>query len=720
MSAAGAIRPSLWQSFPVDLGWRNLVFSLRTAIAGVIALAIAFWLEMRDPQWSILTVYLLAQPTAGAAVAKGVYRIFGTVLGAAMGLVILALYAQFPVPLVGSVALWLGICFYVAARRSNYSAYAFMLAGYTGLLVALEGASDPVNAWSIAFDRTGEIVIGIICVTAASAIVMPRYAGVMLREQMAQVFRDLAHFGAVALRPGVPFGVFVALRRTMVGALVSFDALRSYAVFEAPALRADDAMLRRVIRDFLRVLGVARGLYLRIEDFRVEGAGPIVERLKPAVEEAAVTLDRIAAETAPVDPRRLRTALLAARAGLGAAAAELESMAGRVPFEPLADGLLVLRRAGDLLHGLSMVMVSEAASLRARRPSAARRRPEILPGVARTEAALVGLRAALALISICGIWAATEWNEGFVAVTGVGLMLFFSVNQDRPGPLAFAFLIWSTVAIALAYAAMVLVLPRIEGYEALALFLVVALLPGGLMAGTPRYAWPGIALAGFLANEIGTSNRFQPDELAFFNSNLAFLGGMALCLVYLKLFPVDSLATRGRVWTEVMGRLLPEAARGARHERAISAEIYAMLAELLPRLALDRQEEEDFLRGTLGAASMSLELGRLDRLRREPGLPAPAAAAVATFLTRFAGILETVPRARERIAAVIAGAEAAVGEARAVLRALPLEPGSPAAALAVRAGASLRFIADRFDIDRGFLVRSFDARSFEVQSFKAA
>jgi uncharacterized membrane protein YccC len=707
MSAADVSRTTPWSPLPVDLSWPNLVFALRTAAAGVTALAIAYWLEMQDPQWAILTVYLLAQPTAGGALAKSAYRIAGTIAGACAGLVILAFYAQAPVPLVGSVALWLGGCFYFGARLRNYASYGFMLAGYTALLVALEGASDPIEAWSIAADRTGEIVIGIVCATAVTILVMPRYAGIVLREQMARLFGELSHYGATALRPGTPPATFAALRRAMVEAIVKFDALRSYTVFEAPEMRADDLLLRRAVREFLRVLAVARGLYIRIEDFRVEGAAPIVEQMKPAMEATAATLQRIAADPgAFADPRRVRAELLAARTGLGAAATGLESLAGRAPFEPLADGLLILRRAGDLLHGLSMVMVSEAASLRARPPLAVRRPLGTLPAPAHTEAALIGLRAALAVTLGCAIWAATGWTYGFTAMTGVGLMLFFAVNQDRPGKLGLSVMIWSVLAIAVAYVAMVVVLPRIEGFDALALFLVVILMPGGLMAGTPQTTWAGILFAGFIGAQLGTGNLFQPNDLVFFNSNAAFVIGMAACLGLLALFPVTSMATRARFWRTVMGQLLPEAARGVRHERRILGQIVDMLADLMPRLSLDRADEEDFLRGALGAASTSLGLGRLNRLRREPDLPQEASVILATFLTSFAAALEALPQARRQRADQLANAEAAVREARAALAGLPLEPGSVSAALTVRAGASLRFIADRFDIDRAFLARS--------------
>ena len=201
MSAAGALRTSLWRSFPVDLGWRNFVFAIRTALAGITALAIAYWLDLQDPQWAIVTSFLLAQPTAGGAIAKGAYRSIGTLAGALFGLLVVALYSQAGPPLVGAMALWIGVCFYAAARLRNFAAYGFMLAAYTALLVGFEGAVNPTGAWLIAVDRTSEIAIGIATATAASVLILPRYAGDVLRASLATTFTGLATYAAAALRP---------------------------------------------------------------------------------------------------------------------------------------------------------------------------------------------------------------------------------------------------------------------------------------------------------------------------------------------------------------------------------------------------------------------------------------------------------------------------------------------------------------------------------------
>ncbi len=255
-------------SFPsIDVSWQNIAFSLRTAAAAILALALAYWLELSDPQWATLTVYILAQATVGAALAKGVWRAIGTVAGGLIGLVLVALFSQAPELLVAATVLLVGASFYAAARLRNYTSHGALLAGYTMLLVAFEGSTHPLNAWSIAVDRTTEILIGITCGTLASMIILPRYAGDALREAQANTFSRLARYVAAALRLSTPAAIFARRRRQMVAEVVSFDALCSFTLFEIPELRTDEELVRRTVRQFLIVLSIARGLVIRLEEF---------------------------------------------------------------------------------------------------------------------------------------------------------------------------------------------------------------------------------------------------------------------------------------------------------------------------------------------------------------------------------------------------------------------------------------------------------------------
>jgi len=262
----------------IDTSWQNIVFSLRTAAAAILALAFAYWLELSEPQWATLTVYILAQPTVGAALAKGAWRAVGTVAGGLSGLVLVALFSQAAELLVAATVLLVGASFYAGARLRNYTSYGVLLAGYTMLLVAYEGSADPLHAWSIAIDRTTAILIGIACATLASTIILPRYAGDVLREAQANTFVSLANYVATALRLSAPATVFMQLRRQMVTEVASFDALCSFTLFETPELRANAEYLRRTVREFLVVLSIARSVRSprRIrQGWRAAGAGPL-------------------------------------------------------------------------------------------------------------------------------------------------------------------------------------------------------------------------------------------------------------------------------------------------------------------------------------------------------------------------------------------------------------------------------------------------------------
>ena len=611
-------------------------------------------------------------------------------------------------PFVLSMVIWLGLCIYSAARTRNFVSYGFLLAGYTALLVGYEGAEAPTGAWLIAVDRTSEILIGIACTAVASALILPRHAGDVLRGALGETFAGLARYGAAALRPATPMDRFIAMRRRMVGAVIQFDALRSYTRFESSDMRVDDAGLRRVRREFLAVLAVARGLYFRLANAQEKEEGVILERLRPALEETAACLERIAGDPQAVaDPRKTRDALLAARKTLGAAVDDLAAEVGKAPLDPLANGLLILHRAADMLHGLSMVMVAETATLRA---TARGQRPLRLIAPAQsgdTGAVMQGVRAALALLIISVFWAATTWSAGFWAIIGLGVMLIVLVNQEQPGRLGWPYLGGVVVALMAAYAALVFVLPNLEGFEALALFLVLALLPAGLMIGTPRFAIAGMGFGSFFAAEIGTGNVFQPDPQTYMNNGLGLVFGMGICLlVAAGLMPVDAAGTRRRAWAAII-RALPVAARGERSERAVAGDIFAILGGLLSRLDLEKPGDETLLRGSLGAASTSMELWRLHDRKDDPAMPPPARAAIGACLDHLATAFSRLAERRAKRAEIVADAEAAVLAARAALAALPLEPGSPAAHAVVRAAASLRFVGDRFGIDRPFLLRSF-------------
>lgn len=705
-----AIQHALAHLFSLDIGWRNIIFSLRTAGAAILALAIAYWLNLDDPQWATLTVYLLAQQTVGATLSKGAWRAMGTIGGGLLGLATVALSSQAPELLVATTVTMVGVTFYLGARLRNFVSYGMLLAGYTFLLVAYEGSVDPLNAWSIAANRIGAILIGIGCGTVMGMIVLPRYAGEALCEALSSTFRDLTGYVATALRLSASLAVFAKLRGEMVRKVVSFDALCSSTVFEGPEMRANAAGVERIVHEFLIVLSVGRGLFVRLDAFDERNARVVETRLRPTLEAIAQRVEEAGAD--PLiwrAPEELRGELRQSHRELDAAAADLEAMAGVAPFEPLANGLLILNRVGDLLDGLAKVVLTEAASLDDRGRSVSLRHLHKRDPAAGREALLLGIQAALAIALLSVFWMASGWSGGFTAVSGGIITLFLAVNQDDQRAAARTYLIWTAAGIVVAYLAMIFVLPHLEGFGALAAVLMPILFVPGLMAGTPSHALAGIAFGAFAISEMSTGNVFVPEEQAFISNAIALLLGMVICLAVIAATPVNSRARRDRSWRRVVGTVLPQVARGSANPDRASDEIVAMLASLLSRLALDQQRDEDFFRGTLGAASVAIELGRLVELGSNVDTPADVAGELKRFLEQFASSLEAVASDPADCGPALARAEAIVSGMRGYLSSLPLVPG-PEARPVLRAGAALCFIADRFSIDRAYLERDFVKR----------
>ena len=80
----------------------------------------------------------------------------------------------------------------------------------------------PEQVWTLAADRTTEVMLGIVCVGLVHALVLPRFAGDVLRRSLRSTFASMAHYAAVILRPGTPDRVYTILRRQMAGEVIKF------------------------------------------------------------------------------------------------------------------------------------------------------------------------------------------------------------------------------------------------------------------------------------------------------------------------------------------------------------------------------------------------------------------------------------------------------------------------------------------------------------------
>src|SRR6185437_414938 len=115
-----------------------LLFGVRLWASVCLALFVAFWLELDNPFWAGTSAAIVCQPQLGGSLRKGWFRMIGTMLGAAIIVVLTACFPQDRTAFFGLLALWGGLCAFAATALRNFASYSAALAGYTAAIIAAD------------------------------------------------------------------------------------------------------------------------------------------------------------------------------------------------------------------------------------------------------------------------------------------------------------------------------------------------------------------------------------------------------------------------------------------------------------------------------------------------------------------------------------------------------------------------------------------------------
>ncbi|KVC41492.1 fusaric acid resistance protein [Burkholderia pseudomultivorans] len=517
-----AVRTALRDACPT-LPPGALGFALRNTAASLLALYIAFRMNLDDPKWAASTVWIVAQGSRGMGLSKSQYRILGTAVGAVVALVLTGAFAQTPELFVPALAGWIGLCAGVATFLRNFRAYAAVLAGYTAAIIAMDAVSAPLHAFDIATARFLYVVVGILCGAAFETVFAPGSPLRDVRTRFANYLRHAAAVGAGALRRE-PNGA--AVHRLFADAL-ELDTAAEYAAAGAPPVRNAIGHLRTAVLGVLSAQ--AAGQALREHATRSGGAPELL------VAEAARVLDGVAASAeAGPEMSALRTRVNDA---LRAEAAE--------PVGSDPSRLLTLDRLAAVLAGFERAFAGKTLIDREQRPTSrvryAYHRDAVL-------AWHNGIRAFVAVLAAAAIWIVSAWPSGggFVAITGVVCALF----STRPNSVSatVGFLKGAACAAVAGALCNFVLLPAVSGFEMLAYILGVFMIGTGIAMRNPRTAGIGSGFSIFFWNFTSPDNTARIGDAAFLNSALATLLGIAFgALVFALVFPGDPGGSRRRM-----------------------------------------------------------------------------------------------------------------------------------------------------------------------------
>jgi uncharacterized membrane protein YccC len=602
-----------------------LLFAIRLWASVCLALFVAFWLELDNPFWAGASAAIVNQPQLGASLRKSWFRIIGTVVGATMVVVLTAWFPQDRVGFLGGLALWGGICSFMATALRNFASYAAALAGYTAAIIAADnlgatGGADP-DIFMLAITRASEICIGIVCAGVFVAGTDLGGSGRRLAASFANLASEIAgRFAHMLNLPGSQLTDTQTERRDLLRRVILLDPMIDQALGESAEVRYRSSTLERAVHGLFRALDGWRGIAAHLSqlphDEGRQAAQTILRGFPPDLWSAR---DQDTPGRWMAAPLELRRACAEAARRLIALPAGTPSL--RLLADETAKLLAGIVRTIDGLALLVGVPGRSYASL----PGFQLSVPDWLPALVNATRAFFTIGAAELF------WIATAWPDGAsVIVFTTALLLLISPRGDVAyfGSIAVAVgLAFSIVSAAIIKFA---VLPAFETFPAFCVAIGIFLIPVGFaMAWSSRPAAMAVLnpAAFTFVSLLAPTNQMTYDTTQFYNSALAILVACAVVPLVFSLVPPLPPAQRA-------GRLLSLTLRDLRR---VAIDRHLPRPEewerrMYGRLAAMPDQAEPLQRARLLAAlSVGTNILDLRRTAARLGVAAGLDAALAAF-----------------------------------------------------------------------------------------
>ncbi|UCI05290.1 FUSC family protein [Mesorhizobium sp. B1-1-8] len=607
------------------------IFALRTVSAGLIALLAAYALKLDHPQWAMMTVFIVAQPVAGMVLAKGFYRLLGTLAGGLAAVGITSVFGSNPWLLVTVLALWIGLCTLVSSLLRNPEAYGAALAGYTAMIISLPAFGQPHLVVDLAIARCAEIVLGIVCAGVTSRLILPKLAADAIISRLKRSILDLADYAGGAFSGGDPANL-AALQRKLIADAQTLAEMRTYARLEAPSFATRAHPVRRTIGQLLWALSAARALHSHRR--------PKNAALIPMRSELKAFVGELAATPGALDDTGPWVARLDAIAAKAREMPELPNDTG--PNDDSEDKVGTITRltiAGDFAEALKQVMRGlDALRSPVSRKSSERGQPALVVHRDYQAAWRNAVRAALATLLVAIFWLTTKWSEA--AGTVILVAVVSSLFASRPDPVQSAWGFFTGTLLALPFAFLVgqVALPALPGFGWFTLFVVPILVPAALGMANPRHV--GVATA-FAINFLAFLSPHQAmtyDPVPFFAGSASILVGILIAIsVFIVVLPADPWVTVSRI-SQAMREDL---ARLCLHERiprrsAFESLAYDRINQLMPQLQQTGRKGDPILGGSIAAVTVGLEVLRLRNAQLSASVPRETVESIGNFLRGLA------------------------------------------------------------------------------------
>ncbi len=513
---------------------RDMVaFAFRTWMTSLLALFVAYCLQLQSPYWAWLTVWIVAQPTPGMLLSKSLYLVLGTLGGAVLGITLIALFAQTPEIFVLGLATAVAACTVASNSLTNFRAYGTVLAGYTSGLIASGAINAPDQVFFVAMARVSCILTGIACSILVVSLFAPHRSAADATTKLRIALQDAARRAAYSWK-GTNLER-LKIGRKLITELIALNSLIEFAAAESANFRRQEKRARRILAHIFSLISSRRSL-----DDHLERSG--------WPEHAALEIfHEVILDFLNEMPNRLeRGEIDGLIDGLHEVHAQLRLLrpdqAGTLSDEVVSERI-VIDRLEDLVRHLEGAL-EEWRNLLAGRVD---NDPPVNLNFHRDLRAawINGLRAFLAVCATGAFWIGSAWDHGPLALVFVSVLMSLFSAHPHPDRVGWTFFRAGLVACFIGMVYKFYFLPMGSGFEWLGLTLGVILVPLGLVMANPATAPAAGAFSFVFVNMVRPFNPMTYDLADTMNNALAIQIGILFgTFSYLLIIPPDPLAAR--------------------------------------------------------------------------------------------------------------------------------------------------------------------------------
>lgn len=569
--------------------------ALTTFVAAILALYVAFVLQLESPGSAMTTVVIVSGPLHGMVLSKGMYRFLGTTLGVCVSVLMIALFAQSPLAFMVALSIWMGLCVYVSSLLRHFRAYAAVLAGYTLSLVALPAVETPLRIFDLATSRIAVVTVGVVCCALVKGILSPRVGRSRLRPALADGLVGTALLTAKAidrvLHPqaegvgaeGVSpndAATLIAAHRQLSGRLSALDGLIEAAATES----AETAQEAPAVRLLVSVLHAILTLGATARPFSKEAPAPeplLVYAL--AVRDLLRDISSIDAFLAPEMARRL-----AALRRLGDVTTDrLATVQDRDLAAETPDAVLDAMTRASRLDGMVRELIQARRLLAAIEKG---RSGEAVTPVTyhrdRHQAMINAVRAGIATLSAGVFWIVTGWPSGATMMAGALPACALMGAADQPDRAVLGFAKGVALAAVAAYVCQFHMMAAVSEFPLLAACVAPFVVLGAALSITPGTSSVFVGFLIFFTFFAAPRNPMAYDLGAFLNTTTALTAGVAVVTVFFRvLWPVDTARVVRRLVRDMAGDVADFAGVGRRWRAVPLDSVLSRMQDRLARLS---------------------------------------------------------------------------------------------------------------------------------------